>query len=218
MGAPGLSLPSATAPASSVAVQEADEEKRTPVVRNKKHRPWGYGCASTDDASDEWSKKRGMANEVPKVVTGMSLEESIYDYIQKWQLVQHGEGVGMTLSDLNRNINHPQKPIGHKSAKKLREKILDMSSLVEDDKKWHGEVVIKIRKQRGYSSPSRRTDFSPSGNCDEILKAVIISLQQRRNDCDPQAARISFQRTDYERLVEDLMAAREALRLGDHES
>ena len=57
-GPPGLSLASTTASASSDAVQEADEEKRTPVVWNTKYRSWGYGYASTVDASDEWSKRK----------------------------------------------------------------------------------------------------------------------------------------------------------------
>ena len=53
MGAPGFTLQSDNAQASSVSVQEDDDEKRTPVVKYTKHTPWGYGSASTVDASDE---------------------------------------------------------------------------------------------------------------------------------------------------------------------
>ena len=218
-GPPGLTQQSDTVQGPSVAVEVADDNKRTSVY--KKKAAWGYGCASAGDADDEWSEKRRRGNEAKKiteVVTDMTLEQSIFAYIQKYQIFEHGEGLGITISDLNRNIDHPEKPKGHKSEQKLKERIRLMPSLQQAEALWKGEIVFKIRKQRTYSSPPRRIDFSPSGHCDEILKEVITNLQQRRNNCNPQETYIYFKRTHYEELISDLMEAREALRISDHES
>ena len=218
-GPPGLTQQSDTAQGSSVAVQVADDDKRTSVSYKKKA-TWGYGSASSGDADEEWSEKRRRSNETKKTtedVSDMTLEQSIYAYIDKYQMFQHGEGVGITISDLNRNIDHPDKLKGKHSEKHLKEMIRSMSSLQEAKDLWKGEVVIKIRKQRTYFSPPRRTDFSPLAQCEEILQGVIFNLQQRRNNCDPQEALIYFQRTDYEALISDLRDAHEALRLSHHE-
>ena len=103
------------------------------------------------------------------------------------------------------------------SDRHLKEAIRSMRSLQEAKELWKGEVVFKIRKQRTYFSPPRRTDFSPLAQCEELLQGVIFNLQQRRNNCDPQEALIYFQRTDYEALISDLRDAHEALRLSHHE-
>lgn len=226
-GPPGLTQQVDIAQGSSARVRIADDDKRVRVadddkrtsVSYKKKATWGYGSVSPGDADEEWGKRR-RSNETKKTtedVSDMTLEQSIYAYIDKYQMVQRGEGLGITISHLNRNIDHPDKRKGKNSEKHLKEAIRSMSSLEEAKELWKGEAVVKIRKQRTYFSPPRRSDFSPLAQCDEILTEVIFNLQQRRNNCDPQEACIPVQRTHYEELISDLRDAHEALRLSHHE-
>ena len=219
-GPPGLTQQADTVQGSSVRVRVADDDKKRTSVSYKKKETWGYGGARPGDADEEWGEKRRRSNETKKAtedVSDMTLEQSIYAYIDKYQMVQHGEGLGITISHLNRNINHPDKRVGKNSEKHLKEAIRAMSSLQEAKELWRGEVVVKIRKQRTYFSPPRRSDFSPLAQCDGILREVIFNLQQRRNNCDPQEACIPVQRTHYEELISDLTDALEALRLSHDE-
>ena len=147
--------------------------------------------------------KRGI-NEVSAVMT---LEESVFTYIQLWQSIEAGKGVGITSSDLNRNIEHPDKPSGKHSERRFAEMIRGMSSIVESEELWEGQVVFKLREQN-----------SPLDQCEGILQDVISNLRRRNKKVHSSASRIAIDRREFEIIIEDLMAAGEFLRIAKQES
>ena len=138
-----------------------------------------------------------------EVSAGKTLEESVFTYIQLGQSIEDGEGVGITISDLNRNIEHPDKP---SSERRFAERIRGMFSIVESDELWQGQVVFGIRKQN-----------SPFDQCEAILQDVISNLHRRNNACH-RARTVAIDQSEFEIIIEDLMAAGEFLRIAKQES
>ena len=76
-----------------------------------------------------------------------TLEETVYEYIRRYQQWDKGKGVGVSCDDLNHNIKHPDKPTGSKSEKKFLPLLRDMSSLIESKQKWNDKAVFQLNEQ-----------------------------------------------------------------------
>ena len=75
----------------------------------------------------------------------VALEEWVFAYIDRWQHIENGEGLGITITDLNRNIEHPDKPCGKYSGRRFVKMIRRMASIVECDGLWQSQVVFKTK-------------------------------------------------------------------------
>ena len=150
-----------------------------------------------------------MKRGVHEVSVDKSLEECVYEYIQLWQGMENGKGVGITCADLNNNIEHPEKPTGKYSERRFTEMMRGMSSLTESDEPWEGKVVFKIKEPSADNSPLDQTE--------QILQDVIKNMDNLNNQYHPAATRITINREEFTHIIEDLMAAEEFLRIGRQE-
>ena len=69
-----------------------------------------------------------MEDEISEETT---LEQTVFDYIDRFQAREDGAGVGISCDDLNRNIVHPAKPTGPGSEARFVALMRAMPSLIE---------------------------------------------------------------------------------------
>ena len=195
-------VPTKKAPDSIKKRADWHRDNRGFVANPKQEEAWQYASGSGGSGGGNDKRRKGnddegvVSEKKNEVSAGMTLEESVFRYTQYWQVIEDGEGVGITIFDLNRNIAHPDKPIGKNSERRFQAKISGMSSIVKSDKLWEGQVVFKIRE-----------------SCEDMLQRVITNLQRRRNNSDPRTTCITIPRSEFESLIADLKAAEESLRI-----
>ena len=141
-----------------------------------------------------------MKRSANEMSPGQTLEDAVYEYIERWQEVEDGVGVGIACGDLNRNIVHPEKPRGKGSEAQFVTVLRQMPSLIESEEKWNGKVVFQLKSRQPEIVEAKK-----------LLTAVIRDLDRRLNALHPSAARVNICRDTYTTLLEDLIAANELL-------
>ena len=106
----------------------------------------------------------------PDVTQDGTLEETVYNFIKKWQGVENGKGVGITIDHLNRNIVHPNKKKGKDSRKKFYSLLREMKSLCESEELWNGQVVFLLKEQQSKLEQAKNS-----------RSAVAYGMQIRSN-------------------------------------
>ena len=132
---------------------------------------------------------------------GQTLEETVYEYIHRYQQWEKGKGVGVSCDDLNNNIKHPDKPTGRKSETKFLPLLRDMPSLIESKQKWKDKAVFQLNEQQ-----------SPLEQAKNIVANVIHEMQDRLEALHPSAARVSVYREEFEHLLHGLSEANALLK------
>ena len=113
----------------------------------------------------------------PDVTQEGTLEETVYNYIKKWQGVENGKGVGITIDHLNRNIVHPNKKVGKDSRKKFYTLLREMKSLHESEVLWDGHVVFQLKEQQ---SELQQAKNSRSAVANDMQKRLNVQLNQQQ--------------------------------------
>ena len=134
-----------------------------------------------------------------------TLEETVYDYIERFQMWENGQGVGVSCDDLNKNIVHPHKQTGRRSEAKFLVVLRNMPSLIESEQKWNGKAVFQLNEQQ-----------SSRENAKEIICTVTHDIRSRLQALHHRATCVSFTREEGEHILEDLSAAYEFLELEDN--
>ena len=131
---------------------------------------------------------------------GQTLEETVYEYIDRWQQWENGEGVGVPCDDLNCNIKHPDKPTGRGSETRFLVLLRDMPSLIESKQTWKEKAVFQLNGQQ-----------SPLQQARNILAYVIHDMQDRLEALHYSASRVCVRREEFEHLLEGLSEANDLL-------
>ena len=131
---------------------------------------------------------------------GQTLEETVYEYIHRYQQWEKGKGVGVSCDDLNNNIKHPDKPIGRGSETRFLVFLRDMPSLIESKQKWKEKAVFQLNEQQ-----------SPLEQAKNILAYVIHDMQDRLEALHYSARRVCVFREEFEHLLEGLSEANDLL-------
>ena len=94
----------------------------------------------------------------PDVSQEGTLEETVYNYIKKWQGVENGKGVGITVDHLNRNMR-------------------EMKSLHESEVLWDGHVVFQLKEQQ---SELQQAKNSRSAVANDMQNRLNVQLNQQQ--------------------------------------
>ena len=156
------------------------------------------------------SGTKRAASEISKEKT---LEETVFEYIDKFQEHENGKGVGITCDHLNKNIQHSEKPCGTGSEKRFVTIMRAMPSLIESKHTWQGQIVFLIQSEQSEDESHPQCELMEAEN---MLTTVTDEMETRLNEMHPPTARrifVSIRLEEYKRIHQDLLAATKFIRI-----
>ena len=156
----------------------------------------------------------GTKRDASEITGGKTLEEAVFEYIDKFQERNNGKGVGMTCDHLNKNIEHPDKPKGSGSQARFKKLMREMPSLIESKDKWEGQTVFLVSSSSKLKNvkAQRKDCKSELEEAENLITAVTNEMQNRLNTFHSSTVRVSVVREEYARSLEELLAAKELIR------
>ena len=143
------------------------------------------------------SRPTKMKRTYEEMNQGQTLEETVYEYIDRYQEWENGKGVGVSCDDLNCNIKHPDKPKGTGSEKKFVVLLRGMRSLIESKQKWKQKAVFQLKEQQQSALRQAKN----------IVVDVFNEMHDRLEELHYSASRVCVRREEFEHLLEGLSEA-----------
>ena len=174
----------------------------------------------------------GIKRAASEISKGKTLEETVFEYINKNQEREYGKGVGMPCDHLNKNIEHSEKPCGSGSEGRFVTLMRAMPSLIESKHTWKGKIVFLLKNQQSELMEAENmittvTDamqkplndsYSQSElvEAENTIKSVTDEMYTRLYEMHPPSGRrifVGIRVEDYKRDYEELLAAAKSIRI-----
>ena len=167
-----------------------------------------------------------------------TLEEAIYEYIERNQEWEDGKGVGISCDHLNNNITHAEKPHGKGSEKKLIALMHEMPSLIQSETKWNGKIVIQLNETQPELDESQHQFDETQSDLNErqperdetqaeldetqleygiveAKKLLTTATHDGWSHLHDGWSHVNISREQYMRMLEDIMAANDFLTIAE---
>ena len=136
----------------------------------------------------------GIKRAASEISKGKTLEETVFEYINKNQEREYGKGVGMPCDHLNKNIEHSEKPCGSGSEGRFVTLMRAMPSLIESKDTWEGKIVFLLKPHNAYTRVAL-CNTSELMEAENMITTVTDAMQKPLNDSYSQSELVEAENT-----------------------